>query len=74
MRNRKPELLTKSRAEAMTPYIINNFYYVYEDLFIKNNLFNKNRIFNLDESGLGSDARNCNVFVGENAHTAYMKS
>ncbi|XP_054724111.1 jerky protein homolog-like [Uloborus diversus] len=72
---RKPELLTKSRADAMSPYIVNHFFDMYENLLHENNLLeHPERIFNLDETGLGTDARNCGVFVAKNARTAYQKS
>lgn len=75
LRKRKPEILTKSRANAMTPYIVNHFFDMYEELLNENNLLEcPERIFNLDETGLGTDARNCGVFVAKNARTAYQRS
>lgn len=72
---RKPELLTKARAEGLTESVVNAFFQMYENVLVKNDLLDKpHRIFNLDEAGLGTNPIASKVFVPVSSHTAYLKS
>lgn len=72
---RKPELLTKARANDLSFEVVNCFFDMYSNLLSQNNLENApDRIFNLDEVGLGTDFRASKVFVHKKDRNAYLKS
>ena len=73
LRCRKPELLTKARAEGLSAEVINLFFEMYADLVHENHL-TPDRIFNLDESGLATDTRCQNVFVSKMDRDTYLRS
>lgn len=53
---RKPELLTKARAEGLSNFVVDEFFKLYQNVLDENNLNDHpERIFNLDETGLGTD-------------------
>ncbi|XP_017302856.1 uncharacterized protein LOC108253432 [Diaphorina citri] len=72
---RKPELLTKARAEGLTQFVVDEFFNMYETILKDNNLENHpERIFNLDETGLGTDPTKGKVLVPKSARSAYLRA
>lgn len=72
---RKPEILTKSRAECLSQHVVDTFFCTYEKVLDEKNFRDHpERIFNLDEVGLSTDPRNAKVFVQKSARTAYLKT
>ena len=71
---RKPEILTTSRAKALTPEVRDAFYKMWEDVLEENNLmYAPHRMFNLDETGLNTDATSLMVYTKKGARDAYLK-
>ena len=70
---RKPELLTKARAEGLSAEVVSRFFEMYTELVQDNNL-TPDRIFNLDETGLATDARAEKVFVSKTDRNAYLRA
>ena len=68
---RKPELLTKSRANALTEEVCEAFHEILEENVAKFNIA-PDRIFNLDETGLTTDARCNKVLVPRSSRDSYM--
>uniref|UniRef100_A0A0K2TNF2 Jerky protein homologlike [Hydra vulgaris] n=1 Tax=Lepeophtheirus salmonis TaxID=72036 RepID=A0A0K2TNF2_LEPSM len=71
--SRKPELLTRARAEGLSEGVINLFFDHYINL-LKDNGLNESphRIFNLDETGLTTDPRSQKVFIKRGS--SYLQS
>lgn len=72
---RNPELLTKPRAEGLSPAVLDLIFDKYTSLLDANNLADKpHRIFNLDETGLNTDPRLSKVFASKGAKNTYAMS
>uniref|UniRef100_A0A1B6JFL2 DDE-1 domain-containing protein n=2 Tax=Homalodisca TaxID=139475 RepID=A0A1B6JFL2_9HEMI len=72
---RKPEILTKARAEGLSQFVVDEFFKIYEQVLVENGLENHpERIFNLDETGLGTDPTKGKVFVPKSAKVSYSRS
>lgn len=72
---RKPELLTKARAEGLSAEVLDLFFEKYQQILEDNDLVNKpEQIFNLDESGLSTDPRNRKIIVPKKSKSSYMLS
>ena len=75
IKSRKPELLTKQRAEGLTKETVEKFFDLYEKVLRENNLMNSpERIYNLDETALNTDPRSSTVLVRRTSKTSYLKS
>lgn len=71
---RKPEILTKSRANSLVTDVIDEFYATYENILIENNLLDQpHRIFNVDETGLATNPISCKVYVEKRSRNSYME-
>ncbi|GBO16510.1 hypothetical protein AVEN_86759-1 [Araneus ventricosus] len=69
---RKPELLTQSRAAALSADVVNSFFTTYIKLLDGNGLANwPQRIFNLDKAGLSTDPRANKLFISKQSRNAY---
>ena len=75
IRSRKPELLTKQRAEGLTKETMEKFFDMYEKVLRKNDLLSSpERIYNIDETALNTDPRSSKVLVRRTNKTSYLKS
>ncbi|XP_065662787.1 uncharacterized protein LOC136085412 [Hydra vulgaris] len=69
---RKPELLTKARANDLSLKTLTDFFELYEKTLNNNNLFDRPHcIFNLDETGLRTDPTAGKIFFRITSKTAY---
>ena len=72
---RKPELLTKARAEGLSQFVVNEFFTLYQQILDENNLNgHPERIFNLDETDLATDPTKGKVFVPKSARVTYSRA
>lgn len=72
---RKPELLTKARAQGLSREVVDLFFEQYQAILTENGLEDApERIFNLDETGLNTDPRSDKVFVQKQDRNAYLRS
>ncbi|XP_077968684.1 uncharacterized protein LOC144422763 [Styela clava] len=72
---KKPELLTKARAEGLSHSVISTFFEMYRSILENNGLLQQpHRIFNLDETGLNTDPRSAKVYAKKASKNTYLKS
>ena len=75
IRSRKPELLTKQRAEGFTKETVEKFFDMYEKVLRENDLLSSpEKIYNIDETALNTDPRSSKVLVRRTSKTSYLKS
>lgn len=72
---RTPEILTVSRAKALTSDVIENFFTMYEGIVSESGLLSHpSRIFNLDETGLTTNIGNSKIYTETGALHCYKKA
>lgn len=72
---KRPELLTKARAEGLSVNVVNTFFDLYENLLSELGLQNcPKQIFNLDETGLNTNLIDEKVYAKKGSEPVYQNS
>ncbi len=75
---RKPEILTKGRAEGLTNEVVDTFFNMVEQVLKENNLEGApdlaKRLHNSDEAGLSTNPISKKVFIPKREKNAYLKA
>ncbi len=75
---RKPEIVSKARAENLTAETFKSFFALVESVYQEAGLFNdheaEHRIFNIDESGFNTNPNQRKLYFKKSAKDAYRKT
>ena len=78
IRMRKPEVLTKARAENLNEVTLKSFFDMYQKVLSENGFFQSenaaDRIFNADESGFATDPNKRKMFFKKSSRDSYLLS
>ena len=76
IRLRKPELLTKARAENLNQETLGKFFDMFHDVLSAENFFEDpnaaDRIFNADETGFATDPNRRKMFFKKSSKDSYL--